>query len=97
MEIRIYQAPGGHTSRHGGEVSRAGYCQVYEGRVACTSLEGVYYQFNMNPPRRYAGNGLALSDVIEVVRSDTLDPGFYLCDTYGFREVAFAGSPGRPG
>ena len=52
-----------------GEVDTTIYDKVFDGSVACGSLEGVYEMFNVKHPVGYAGRSLSMSDVIEVVEA----------------------------
>ena len=66
------------------------YRKVYEGTVEAEDLEEVFYFFNMDYPADFVARSLSMSDVIEIVE----DGGsrFYICDTFGFKEVAFDAS-----
>lgn len=66
------------------------YAMVFEGTVKEKSLEGVFSCFNSGRiPLNYFARSLSVSDVIEVVESDTVDAGFYFCDAIGFQLVGF--------
>lgn len=66
------------------------YDQVFEGEVPCKSLETIYTVFNTdNRPHTQAMHALSVSDVIAVDESDTVAPGYYYCDTFGFTKVDF--------
>lgn len=67
------------------------YDRVFAGEVDTNYLEGVYTIFNTNHPAGYTGRSMSVSDVLEVVSSDDKDikPGFYFCDSFGFKEVPF--------
>jgi len=67
------------------------YDRVFAGEVDTNSLEGVFAIFNMRHPAGYTGRSMSVSDIVEVVSSDSEDikPGFYFCDSFGFKEVPF--------
>lgn len=65
------------------------YDSVFEGNVECKALEDVYTMFNRDHPVGYKARSLSISDVIEVVESEKVKPGFYFCDSFGFKEVPF--------
>lgn len=65
------------------------YQRVYEGSVEAKDLEDVFRIFNIEKPEDYKGRSLSVSDVIEVVKSDSCEPGFYYCDSIGFKEIPF--------
>ena len=63
------------------------YDLVFEGDVDCSNLEDVYQMFNLEHPEGYRGRSLSVSDVVEI--RDGEKAGFYYCDSFGFRKVAF--------
>lgn len=65
------------------------YDMVYESDVECNSLEDVFQLLNRNHPQGYYARSLAVSDIIEVISSDAVIPGFYFCDYIGFKQVEF--------
>ena len=65
------------------------YDLAYEGAVEAGSLEDVYRIFNQEHPAGYAGRSLSVSDIVEVVHAPEVEPGFYFCDSIGFKQVAF--------
>ena len=65
------------------------YDKVFEGSVDCASLEGVYTKFNKDHPAGYCGRSLSVSDVVEVMEAPDTEPGFYFCDSFGFKCVPF--------
>lgn len=65
------------------------YNRVYEGEVEAKNIEDVYRIFNIDQPKDYKGRSLSVSDVVEIVRSDSVKPGFYYCDSIGFKGVEF--------
>lgn len=73
------------------------YDMVYEGEVAEASLEGIYRVFNLKHPTDFTGHSLSVSDVVEVVKSDNIEPGFYFCDSFGFKKIDFNAEAARQG
>lgn len=67
------------------------YDTVFCGTVDnAATLEDVYRVFNIDHPVGYCGRSLSVSDVVEVIESDgSIEPGFYFCDSIGFRKVNF--------
>lgn len=65
------------------------YDQVFSGLVEADSLEEVFCIFNLAHPDGFAGRSMSVSDVVEIVESDSVVPGFYFCDSIGFRKVEF--------
>lgn len=65
------------------------YDKVYECHLPCSNLEDVYTIFNISHPEDYRGRSLSVSDIVEVVESKDVKPGFYFCDSFGFKEVDF--------
>lgn len=65
------------------------YDKVYEAEVGCMSLEEVYEKFNIDKPDDYKARTLSVSDVVEVIESDSVEPGFYFCDSIGFEKIDF--------
>ena len=70
------------------EINSALYDKVYEGDVDCSGLEDVFRLFNMDHPPDYGGRSMSVSDILEV-RSGSVEPGFYFCDSFGFEKVDF--------
>ncbi|MCM1296286.1 MAG: YodL domain-containing protein [Muribaculaceae bacterium] len=71
------------------EINSAVYDSVFEGEVPCKTLEGIYTMFNSDHPQGYKARSLSVSDVVEIVSDEKLKPGFYFCDSFGFKEVSF--------
>ena len=65
------------------------YDRVYEGNFDFENLEDVYRKFNLDHPKDYRARSLSVSDVVAVSGSDTVKDGFYFCNDFGFKEVAF--------
>lgn len=68
------------------------YDEVYEGDVESSMLEGIYKIFNTSHPDGFTGHSLSVSDIVEVITSPghpSPEPGFYFCDSIGFKKVDF--------
>lgn len=65
------------------------YNRVFQGIVDCPSLEGIYYMFNVNHPDGYTGCSLSVSDVVQVIHSPSVEPGFYFCESFGYKKIDF--------
>lgn len=99
MIARLYQIdPEKDTQRHAflnhesidGKIDAASYERVFDGEIPCTDLEEVYALFNINKPDGYVGHSMSVSDVVEIVDgTEKVKPGFYFCDTFGFKGVDF--------
>ena len=71
------------------EIDSGVYDEVFSGEVSCTGLEDVFRMFNLEHPQGYSGRSLSVSDIVQVMSSTDVVPGFYFCDTIGFQEVSF--------
>ncbi len=71
------------------EVNSSIYDCVYAGDVDCKTLENVFQMFNMEHPEGYTGRSLSVSDVVMVQAAESVKPGFYFCDSIGFKEISF--------
>lgn len=104
MKIRIYQINMDRDkkdvafmnqewlAKKGIKVDPSIYDCVYENEVNCKSLESVYALFNLHHPKDYLHRSMSISDVVEIVRvseGDFCAPGYYFCDTVGFKEIEF--------
>ena len=70
-------------------VDRNIYNMVYECKVDCKYLDDVWTKFNTDLPEDYRARSLSVSDVIEVIESEDIVPGFYFCDSFGFKKIDF--------
>ena len=71
------------------------YDCVFEGKVDCKGLEGVYRMFNEDHPDGYKGRSLSVSDIVEIIEPDS-DSKFYFCDSVGFKPVDFEPDMAQP-
>ena len=67
----------------------AAYDKVYSGDVKCRNLEDVFVLFQSGQPEGFPGHSLSVSDVVEVEDAASITPGFYFCDSIGFKEIPF--------
>lgn len=74
---------------HSAELDCAAYDKVYSGNVKCRNLEDVFVLFNSGKPEGFQGHSLSVSDVVEVEDAASMTPGFYFCDSIGFKEIPF--------
>ena len=52
-------------------------------------LEDVFVLFHSGRPDGFRGHSLSVSDVVEVEDAASMTPGFYFCDSVGFKEIPF--------
>ena len=71
------------------ELNCAAYDKVYSGNVKYRNLEDVFVLFNSGKPEGFRGHSLSVSDVVEVEDAASITPGFYFCDSVGFKEIPF--------
>lgn len=71
------------------EINSSIYDSVYVGNVDCKTLEDVFRKFNAEHPAGYKARSLSVSDVVEVIESNSVKSSFYFCDSFGFKEVSF--------
>ena len=70
----------------GNKVDRDNYNLVYEAELKPgTSLDDLYYQFNMQHPEDFRGHSMSVSDIVVLHQGDE-DKAFYV-DRFGFTEV----------
>ena len=91
MEVRVYQinanrdfmgfafAPLSRQASNGGKVVQAQFYDcVYKGHISHADFSLGYYTFDKRGP--YPLRHIYISDVIEVIASETMEPGFYYVD-----------------
>lgn len=110
MKIRIYQVNLGRDEKRvafmglderehfleSSELDSSIYDCVFSGEVDCNGLEDVFQKFNIAHPDGYKGRSLSVSDVVEVIEATDIEPGFYFCDSIGFKEVEFDPDKAEP-
>ncbi len=65
------------------------YDKVFDGEDDLSNLDDVFLKLNLEDPEDYTGRSLSVSDIVEIISSDTVKPGFYYCDTVGYKKVDF--------
>lgn len=65
------------------------YSSVFQGAVGCSTLEDIDWMFNINPPEEYIGHALVTSDVVQILHSEAVEPGFYFHEGYGYKKIDF--------
>lgn len=75
--------------RTGGDIRSGIYDCVFDGEVACKGLEEVYEKFNIDSPPGFKGHSLSVSDIVEIAESDSVEKGYYFCDSIGFKKIDF--------
>ena len=72
--------------KEGGKVDRDNYNLVYEAELKPgTTLDDLYYQFNMEHPADFRGHSMSVGDIVVLHQGDE-DKAFYV-DRFGFTEV----------
>ena len=74
---------------HAHEPEASVYNKVFAGTVKCRNLEDVFVLFNSGRPEGFRGRTLSVSDIVEVEDAASITPGFYFCDSIGFKEIPF--------
>lgn len=77
------------TKRTGGTIKSSIYDCVFDGKVDCKGLEEIYEKFNTERPSDFTGHSLSVSDIVEIVESDSIEKGYYFCDSIGFKKIDF--------
>ena len=72
------------------EIDSEIYDMVYEADANCQGLEDVYKLLNVDHPDDYTARSLSVSDIVEVIDHTAVSPGFYYCDSVGFKSVSFS-------
>ena len=75
--------------RTGGGIRSSIYDCVFDGDVACKGLEEIYEKFNIDSPPGFKGHSLSVSDIVEIAESDSVEKGYYFCDSIGFKKIDF--------
>ena len=75
--------------RTGGGIRSDIYDKVFEGEVDCKGPEEIYTMFNENHPESFKGHSFSVSDIVEIVESDSVEKGYYFCDSIGFKKIDF--------
>lgn len=76
----------GRLSNLGQTISKGSYQEVYSDVLPPgTTLDKLFRQFNVDPPKDFTGRSLSVSDVV-VLHQDGKDTAYY-CDLAGWKEV----------
>lgn len=81
------------TIKRQGDIDMTIYDNVWGGYVYANDLEDIFYIFNMQHPTDYRGHSLSVSDIVDVWWSDTIQPGMYFVDSFGFKLIQKWDSP----
>ena len=66
------------------------YNEVFMGNVDSNTLEDVFKKFNTDGHPLHRGHPLSVSDVVKLEENtDSLESGFYYCDSIGFAKIDF--------
>ena len=76
-------------SRHGWlfNAYRSMWIGKEEAREDIDLLEYLYEVFNERRPKEFTGHSLSVSDVIKVQATDDIDPTYYYCDSFGWKDI----------
>lgn len=77
----------GRLESRGMKINPKFYKGVWSGKVEAANLEDIFYIFNMEHPADFRGHSLSVSDVVEVLGGGDVEPGFYFCDSWGWKRL----------
>lgn len=63
------------------------YDVVYETIDDCKDLEDIFTKYNIAHPQDFRGHSLSISDVVEIINSDTVELGLYYCDSFSWEKI----------
>ena len=63
------------------------YKKVYEGNMHVDDLDHIFTIFNVDRPADFNGHSLSVSDIVQVIESETIELGYYFCDSFGWKKV----------
>ena len=72
-----------------GKIDKSIYDEVYFGKRDLRDIEDLFEIFNLKRPVDFRGHSMSVSDIVEIMDSDIIDPGYYFCDDIGFKKVTF--------
>lgn len=97
MKFKIYQLKGEHADamflsldmlKHFNlEFDFTKYKEVYNGNIREDGLDYIFTIFNIDRPADFKGHSLSVSDIVQVIESNKVEPGYYFCDSFGWKEV----------
>ena len=70
-----------------GTIDLSIYDKIYQGQKDVTSLDNLFMMFNIDHPKGFHGHSMSVSDIVKIISSDVLKPGYFFCDSFGWREV----------
>lgn len=98
MNYHIYQTDADYSFRGWDDITKikfnfADYHRVYYGNIIDDYtkddnkiLEELYETFNINHPKDYHARSLSVSDVVKIVRDNTIR--YYYCDNIGWQLIS---------
>jgi hypothetical protein len=65
------------------------YDEVWSGAApyGFDSLDEIFTTFNIDHPEDFYGHSLSVSDIVQIIESDTEESGYYFCDNYGWKKL----------
>lgn len=63
------------------------YNEIWSGELDCENLENVFKVFNLEHPKDFTGHSLSVSDIVQVINSNTEINGYYYCDSFGWKQL----------
>ena len=75
------------TKMNNGEFDSSIYDEVYWDIRDFKSLDEMFEVFNCDRPADFHGHSMSVSDVVKIIKSDTMEPGCYFCDNFGWKKV----------
>ena len=64
------------------------YKEVWSGELDISNLDDIFRIFNVEHPSDFKGHSLSVSDIVQIVNSDTNTPdGYYYCDSIGWKKI----------
>ena len=63
------------------------YKEVWSGKLDCEDLDNVFMIFNMKHPKDFKGHSLSVSNIVQVINSNTEMNGYYYCDSFGWKQL----------
>lgn len=64
------------------------YKEVWSGELNWCGLDDIFRIFNLEHPSDFNGHSLSVSDIVQIVDSDTdVEDGYYYCDSFGWKKI----------
>lgn len=70
-----------------GEFDTSIYDEVYWDIRDFKSLDEMFEVFNCDRPADFHGHSMSMSDVVKIIKSDTMETGSFYCDSFGWKKV----------